>query len=93
MSAIHHDLAHEFPELKDAIHTLKTTDNHFKHLNDQYEAVSKELHRAGEGHEIDDAHAEDLKKKRLELKDQLYGLLKKASGHHHGSCGSCSTKH
>ena len=30
-----HDLAHEFPEMKDAIHALKETDNHFRRLFDE----------------------------------------------------------
>ncbi len=85
--AFQQDLAHEFPEMKDAIHTLKISDKHFKHLFDRYEAVAKELHRASNGATLDDAHAEDLKKKRLELKDELYAMLKKASG---GGCGSSS---
>ncbi len=86
-----HDLAHEFPEFKDAIHTLKTSDAHFKRLFDEYEVVAKELHRADEGAAgISDEHAEDLKKKRLELKDQLFFLLKKEAGETTGGCGKGS---
>ena len=89
--AFQHDLAHEFPEMKDTIHTLKTTDKHFSHLFGQYETVAKELHRWDEGSAgISDEHAEELKKKRLELKDELYSMLKKASGHA-GQCGGCSS--
>lgn len=71
-----HDLAHEFPDMKDAIHELKVKDRHFKRLFDEYETVAKELHRGGEGAgAISDEHAEGLKKKRLELKDALYAML------------------
>lgn len=73
MSAIHLDLAHEFPEMKDAIHALKTSDNHFRRLFDEYESVAKELHR--DGAVMGDAQAEGFKKRRLELKDQLYKAL------------------
>lgn len=90
MSHRTHDLAHEFPEFKERIHTLKTSDNHFKHLSAQYEQVTSELHRFSEGAGgIDDAHAEELKKKRLALKDKLFAMLsedKKPAG---GCCGSC----
>jgi uncharacterized protein YdcH (DUF465 family) len=73
MSAIHLDLAHEFPEMKDAIHVLKTSDNHFRRLFDEYESVAKELYR--DGAVMGDAQAEEFKKRRLDLKDQLYKSL------------------
>lgn len=70
------DLAHEFPELKDKIHTLKATNAHFAKLFDQYESVSKELHRIEEEIETPgDAYIEEAKKKRLTLKDEMYSLL------------------
>lgn len=76
-----HDLAHEFPDMKDAIHALKVKDGHFKRLFEEYETVAKELHRAADGAGgISDEHAEDLKKKRLELKDELYAMLKSEAG-------------
>lgn len=75
-----HNLAEEFPEYKDAIHDLKASDAHFKRLFDEYEEISKELHRFGEGADgISDAHAEELKKKRLELKDALFAVLEEKS--------------
>lgn len=71
-----HNLAHEFPEMADAIHKLKTTDNHFKRLFDEYDEVGAALHTASEGAgAISDVAAEDLKKKRLALKDELYAML------------------
>jgi uncharacterized protein YdcH (DUF465 family) len=36
MSVEHHDLIHEFPELKDRIHDLKVGDPHFRKLFDEY---------------------------------------------------------
>lgn len=83
--AFQQDLAHEFPEMKDAIHALKVKDKHFKKLFSDYEEIAKELHRCcGGACGIDDAHAEELKKKRLELKDKLYAMLKEETG---GGCG------
>jgi uncharacterized protein YdcH (DUF465 family) len=80
MSAGHHDLAAEFPEFKGKIHTLKISDNHFKRLFDEYEALCKQLHRYDEGAgAIADESAENMKKQRLALKDQLFDMLKKAA--------------
>lgn len=75
-----HDLAHEFPEFKESIRALKTKDSHFRRMFDEYDAVIKELYRFDEGAAgISDEHAEELKKKRLELKDRLYAVLKKSA--------------
>jgi hypothetical protein len=84
----HHDLAQEFPEMKDAIHNLKLSDQHFARLASEYEDIAKELHRADEGAgAIDDLRAEKLKKQRAELKDQLYALLKAQKQCGTNSCG------
>ena len=85
------ELLETFPEMKDAIHSLKMTDGHFKRLFDEYETVAKELHRALEGAgSISDEHAEELKKKRLSLKDELYNMLQKSGGDKKtGTCGNC----
>lgn len=74
----HHDLVHELPEHREAIHTLKTENAHFLRLFDQYHEVNKEIHRAEQ--EIDvisDEHAEELKRKRLALKDELFAMIRK----------------
>ena len=75
-----HSLAKEFPELRDAIHTLKTSDNHFAKLFQEYDKVEHEVHRIESGAEsASDERLEDLKKQRLALKDALYNILKKAA--------------
>ncbi|MDP2206316.1 MAG: DUF465 domain-containing protein [Alphaproteobacteria bacterium] len=85
----HHDLASEFPDMKREIHELKITDAHFRKLFDGYEDVSKELHRVFDGAgSISDVHAEDLKKKRAALKDDLYLMLKMKQA----SEGGCQEK-
>lgn len=74
------DLAHEFPQHKETMHTLKATDAHFKRLFDEYDVLSKELHRiAVEVETPDDAYVESCKKKRLALKDEIAGMLAKAA--------------
>lgn len=76
MSAVHHDLVHEFPELRDRIHTLKTSNAHFAKLFDEYHSVNREVLRVeAEGIPITDEAFEDLKKQRLHLKDALYKML------------------
>ena len=70
-----------FPEYRELITQLKTTDHHFTRLFDQHNALdqkikNKENHvEPGTPDEI-----ENLKKEKLHLKDQLYAILKKASG-------------
>ena len=76
----HHDLLHEFPELKDRIHELKVNDAHFAGLYENYQAVDKEIYRIEEQIETaTDEYTEDLKKKRVQLKDQLYRMLTTAT--------------
>lgn len=74
-----HSLIHEFPEMRDRIHHLKTSDNHFARLFAEYDAVEHNVHRIESGAEASsDERLETLKKQRLNLKDELYSLLKKA---------------
>lgn len=76
----HHDLAHEFPEYKEQIHRLKATNAHFARLFEEYHEVTKQLGRiAQEIEAVSDRVAEDCKKKRLALKDELFSMLKKAA--------------
>jgi uncharacterized protein len=77
MSHVPHELADEFPEYKDRIHELKVANAHFQRLFDSYHEVNREIHRAeAAGLNISDEHYEDLKKKRMALKDDLFALLK-----------------
>lgn len=72
-----HNLHAEFPEYKELIHELKESDNHFRRLFDEYDAIDKEVHRIEQGVETpSDDYTEECKKKRLALKDELFGILK-----------------
>jgi uncharacterized protein YdcH (DUF465 family) len=72
----HHDLAQEFPELKDRIHELKVSDQRFAELYEEYQAVDKEIYRIEEQIETpSDTYTDELKKKRVAIKDQLYTML------------------
>lgn len=76
MSVEHHDLVHDFPELRDKIHELKTTDNHFRRLFDEYHELTREIENME--NEVTPASTqaeEEAKLKRVHLKDELYKLL------------------
>jgi uncharacterized protein YdcH (DUF465 family) len=71
-----HDLHHEFPEHRDRIHELKTGNPRFAKMFDDYHEIEHEVRRIEEGVEnTSDVYLEDLKKKRLYLKDALYRMI------------------
>ncbi len=71
-----HDLIHELPEHRERIHDLKMNDHHFARLFDEYHELEHQVRRIEEGVETtSDNYLEDLKKKRLKLKDLLYVML------------------
>ena len=73
----HHDLIHEFPEHKEKIHDLKVSDAHFRKLFDEYHDMDHQIHRAETDTEpTTDDHMNEMRKKRVILKDQLYTYLK-----------------
>ena len=71
-----HDLHHEFPEHRERIHELKIGNSHFAKLFEDYHQVEHEVRRIEEGVEnTSDVYLEDLKKRRLSLKDALYSMI------------------
>ncbi len=79
MSLEKHDLVHEFPEYREKIHQLKTTDHHFARLFAEYHDVDHEVYRLEQGAETASGEYLELRKKvRLQLKDQLFRRLKQA---------------
>ncbi len=73
-----HDLLHEFPEHKEKIHILKTTDHHFRKFFDEYHEVDHAIHSIESGATATtDEHLNELRKKRVTLKDSLYAFLTK----------------
>jgi len=78
MSVEHHDLIHEFPELKDRIHELKISDAHFRNLFEQYHEITREVENMeNEVTPVSTRTEEEAKLKRLHLKDELYRMLTK----------------
>lgn len=78
-SLLSHDLHKEFPDFSDKIRTLKTGNNHFSRLYDEYGTLDHQIVKAEEGiSPMEDLALESLKKERLKLKDQLYQILQAA---------------
>jgi len=69
-----------FPEYRDLITSLKHTDHHFTRLFDEHNALDQKIKNLEDGIEIaTHAEIETLKREKLQLKDELYAILKKAS--------------
>lgn len=76
MSEKHHDLHHEFPEYRERIIGLKKSDRHFHKLAEEYDTLTHEIEKNEQAGSVQtDIHMEELKKKRLALKDQLFRAL------------------
>lgn len=74
-----HDFVHEFPQYRERIHALKTQDSHFAKLFTEYHDVDHEIHRIEQEVETPgDAYVENLKMRRVHLKDELFRLLQSA---------------
>jgi uncharacterized protein YdcH (DUF465 family) len=72
----HHPLIAEFPDRRDAIHTLKLNNHHFARLADEYEQLDKAVTRVENDNEkMDPSALEQLKKQRSALKDSLFFML------------------
>lgn len=69
-----------FPEYRDLITQLKTTDRHFLNLFDRHNDLDQKIKNL-ESHLEHATHLEieSLKKEKLALKDELYVLLRRAA--------------
>ena len=76
MQIEHHDLHHEFPEMRETILELKGCNAHFARLFDAYHSSTNRV-EALEGQDVpvDDFTIEAMKKERVRLKDELYQML------------------
>lgn len=76
MSNTPHELAEEFPDAVDKMRELKMNNGHFARLFDEYHDVNRSIHRAETDIEpTDDFHMEEMRKQRMRLKDEIYGML------------------
>ena len=80
MDENHLDLAGEFPEFKETIHTLKAQDAHFARLFAEYGELNRKIVRAEQRIELmSEEEEEGLRRQRMQLKDQLFATLKAAN--------------
>lgn len=76
MTHVPHELAEEFPDHRDTIHRLKTSNGHFARLFDEYHGLNREIHRhEANGIDVADEVIEGWKKQRLKLKDELFAMI------------------
>ncbi|HHH44144.1 MAG TPA: DUF465 domain-containing protein [Gammaproteobacteria bacterium] len=72
-----HDLIHELPEYRDRIHELKVGNKHFASRFEKYHELDHEVLRVEEGIEnASDEYLNELKKRRLALKDELFAMIR-----------------
>ncbi|HHT9158928.1 MAG TPA: YdcH family protein [Candidatus Brocadiaceae bacterium] len=75
----HHGIIHEFPEYREEIHNLKMSNEHFRELFDEYHKLDREIFRVENNIEARSETAfEELKKRRLTLKDELSRMLRQS---------------
>ena len=66
-----------FPEYRELISQLKTTDHHFNHLFDKHNELDQRIKNLESGIEkATNLEIEILKKEKLYLKDELFNILK-----------------
>jgi uncharacterized protein YdcH (DUF465 family) len=78
MSLEKHSLVKEFPDHHHTIRHLKMNDAHFAKMFDEYHEIDHEVFsiEAGNVTAADD-HLEEIKKRRVQLKDTLFALVRK----------------
>lgn len=77
MTHVPHELHEEFPDAAEALHALKLGNPHFNTLSERYQAINHQIYRVEA--ELDvaaDEVLESMKKERLQLKDEIAGLLR-----------------
>ncbi len=73
-----HEIHDDFPEYAEKIHDLKVNDSHFSRLAEEYHEINRKIHRLETRVEASsEFREEDLRKKRMHLKDQLAAMLSK----------------
>lgn len=71
-----HDLEADFPNMRAAIHALRTTNAAFAMLVARYDDVNREVVLLEENDiPTDDSTFEGLKRQRVKLKDEIYSML------------------
>lgn len=77
MSHTPNELIDMFPEYSEKIHDLKSEDDEFNRLFNEYHELTREIHRGETNVEpMDDHRLEDLRKRRLQMLDRVSAMLK-----------------
>ena len=77
MYGVRHHITEEFPEFSNNIEVLKRRDKRFARLLDKYDETDKQICGYEQRRQaVADSYIEQLKKWRLQLKDQLYATLR-----------------
>ena len=77
-----HSIHHEFLEQHDLIDKLMNEDMHFKQLADEYNQLDKDIRTIEvNGAPIEDLTFEQMKKRRIQLKDEIFVILQKKRSH------------
>ena len=70
-----HDLDHEFPKLHDVMQELTAQNDRFRAMFSEYHRLTDEIERLEEADvPVSDFTIEDMKKKRVHLKDRIYHM-------------------
>lgn len=79
MTHVAHELYDEFPQDSAILHHLKLDHPHFGKLAERYHLLNREIHRIEAGIDpASDARAENLKKERLSILDEVSVLIASA---------------
>ncbi len=71
-----HDILHEFPDLKEKVHELKISNQHFRKIFDEYHALDHEIHGIETGAAVvADNYLTELRRHRVHLKDSIFRML------------------
>lgn len=88
MHVEHHPLMNDFPELRETLHELRQSDNHFARIAGEYEELDKRICRVEDGIDmLDDDSLTVLKLQRVSLKDDVASMLSQAKSTCCGGCG------
>ena len=72
-----HDVEHEFPEFKEVLLEMKSQDSRLADLVEEYERLNADIVDIEENDKLfQDFEFEELKKRRLLLKDRIYSILR-----------------
>ncbi|WP_312261260.1 DUF465 domain-containing protein [Candidatus Igneacidithiobacillus taiwanensis] len=75
MHTEHQDFTTEFPELRESIATLRESNPHFAKLLEEFSSLTAEIEHIERNDAANGSVTlEDLKKKRLAIKDELYRM-------------------